>query len=101
MPALPTPADEPQSQPRQALSLLDSTSIIVGIIIGSAIYEISPTVAAGAEQWVAKWTGGLGSAWQDAAAAAAILGIWVLGGIVALLGAMCFAELGTAHPQAG
>src|SRR5262245_56008453 len=101
MPALPTPADEPQSQPRQALSLVDSTSIIVGIIIGSAIYEISPTVAAGAEQWATNFIPGLSSAWPEAAASTAILGVWMLGGIVALLGAMCYAELGTASPQAG
>jgi len=101
MPEAPASIEQAPSQPRQALSLLDSTSIIVGIIIGSAIYEISPTVAAGAEQWAAGWTAGLSSAWHGAAAAGAILGVWVLGGVVALLGAMCYAELGTARPQAG
>jgi hypothetical protein len=38
----------PQGLPRQQLSLLDSTSIIVGIIIGSGIYRSSPDIAAGA-----------------------------------------------------
>lgn len=76
------PASEP-SVPRQQLSLLDSTSIIVGIIIGSAIYEISPTVAAGAGSH-----GGM-------------LLVWLAGGLIALLGAMCYAELATAYPHAG
>jgi amino acid transporter len=71
------------SAPRQQLSLLDSTSIIVGIIIGSAIYEISPTVAAGAGSH------------------AGMLLVWLAGGLIALLGAMCYAELATAHPHAG
>ena len=49
MTALPSPP--PADQPRRELSLLDSTSIIVGIIIGSAIYQSSPIVAAGACDW--------------------------------------------------
>jgi len=105
-PASPSPAD----QPRRVLSLVDSTSIIVGIIIGSAIYEISPLVASSAGGWAEhlldSWVsrrGGLppSAAQLDFAATAAIIGVWVVGGIVALLGAMCYAELGTAYPQAG
>lgn len=88
------------SQPRQALSLLDSTSIIVGIIIGSAIYEISPAVAAGAIDWTFEWPQ-LGPARHDWFRAVAICGIWILGGCIALLGAMCYAELATAYPHAG
>src|SRR5262245_31257365 len=77
-------------QPRRELSLIDSTSIIVGIIIGSAVYEIAPRVASG--------VGGLvGADW----AYAGLIGVWILGGFVALVGAMCYAELATAYPQAG
>jgi amino acid transporter len=94
----PATSADAASQPRRELSLLDSTSIIVGIIIGSAIYEISPAVAAGA----ADWTNDLLPAWHhESFRALAMLGVWILGGIVALLGAMCYAELGTAHPHAG
>src|SRR5262245_26858602 len=95
----PLPAEA--SQPRRALSLLDSTSIIVGIIIGSAIYEISPVVAAGAGDLVAERLSWLRPAQQGAAQIVAILGVWVMGGVVALLGAMCYAELATAYPHAG
>jgi amino acid transporter len=69
--------------PGKELSLFDSICIIVGIVIGAGIYEITPTVAA-------CMGGGLG-----------ILGIWLLGGILALTGALCYAELAAAYPQQG
>src|SRR3954469_15003828 len=68
-------------QPSRTLSLLDTTSITVGIIIGSAVYRIAPDVVAGAGQWS--------------------LALWVVGGLVALAGAMCYAEMATAFPQVG
>jgi APA family basic amino acid/polyamine antiporter len=89
---------DPIGLPRQQLSLIDSTSIIVGIIIGSAIYEISPLVAAGATGWAA---GYVSPHWQATAGLVATMGVWVLGGAIALLGAMCYAELATAFPLAG
>ena len=57
--------------PSQQLSLLDSTSIIVGIIIGSGIYRSSPDIAAGAGRFAsgmaAQW--GLTSTSQENALA--------------------------------
>jgi basic amino acid/polyamine antiporter, APA family len=69
--------------PRKELSLFDSICIIVGIIIGAGIYEITPTVAACMGGWVG------------------ILGIWLAGGLLALAGAICYAELATAYPHDG
>ncbi len=69
--------------PKKELSLFDSTCIIVGIIIGAGIYENAPTIAAGASGW------------------AGVLGIWLVGGLVALAGALCYAELATAYPYQG
>jgi basic amino acid/polyamine antiporter, APA family len=69
--------------PRRQLSLFDSTSIIVGIIIGSGFYETSPTVA----QCV-------GGPW-------ALAGVWTLGGLFALIGSVCYAELAIAYPDEG
>jgi len=69
--------------PQKALSLFDSTCIIVGIIIGVGIYETAPLVAAS-----------MGS-WQGA------LAIWLAGGLLALTGALCYAELASAYPQEG
>jgi basic amino acid/polyamine antiporter, APA family len=69
--------------PQKELSLFDSICIIVGIIIGAGIYEITPTVASCMGGWVG------------------ILGIWLAGGLLALTGAMCYAELATAYPRDG
>ena len=70
-------------EPKRELSLFDSVCIIVGIIIGAGIFETAPTVAA--------CMGGLGGA----------LGIWLVGGVLALTGALCYAELATAYPREG
>jgi len=69
--------------PKKELSLFDSVCIIVGIIIGAGIYEITPTVAACMGGWIG------------------ILGIWLAGGLLALAGAICYAELATAYPHDG
>jgi APA family basic amino acid/polyamine antiporter len=99
MSATESSAADINQQPRRALSLFDSTSIIVGIIIGSAIYESSPLVAAGAIDWTFDYP--IGRASYDWLRYLLVCGIWIAGGVVALLGAMCYAELGTAYPHAG
>jgi amino acid transporter len=77
------PSSSSAPGPRRQLTLLDSTSIIVGIIIGATIYEASPTIA-----------GCTPNAWW-------LMGVWVLGGVLALIGALCYAELATAYPLDG
>lgn len=52
--------------PKKELSLFDSTCVIVGIILGAGIYEITPTVASCMNSWEG------------------ILGIWLIGGVLAL-----------------
>ena len=69
--------------PKKELSLFDSSCIIVGIIIGAGIYETAPTVAACMGGWVGT------------------LGIWLVGGLLALAGALCYGELATAYPREG
>ncbi len=69
--------------PEKKLSLFDSTCIIVGIIIGAGIYETGPVVAAS-----------MGSG-------AGVISIWLAGGLLALSGALCYAELATAYPREG
>ncbi|MEX2173875.1 MAG: amino acid permease [Pirellulaceae bacterium] len=94
----------PLALPRQRLSLLDSTSIIVGIIIGSGIYQSSPTIATGAGRFAEEIGPRLGVTTGDGQgllALAALLGVWLVGGLIALVGAACYSELGTAFPRAG
>ena len=69
--------------PKKELSVFDSTCIIVGIIIGAGIYETAPTVAA----CMVSPTG--------------TLTIWFIGGLLALTGALCYAELATTYPRQG
>lgn len=71
------------TQPRRQLTLLDSTSLVVGIIIGAGIYQMAPDIAKGADN---PW---------------ALIGLWILGGALSLCGALCYAELATTYPQAG
>jgi basic amino acid/polyamine antiporter, APA family len=69
--------------PRRELSLFDSVSIIIGVVIGAGIYETSPVVAANVSgQW-------------------GLIGVWILGGLLSLAGALCYAELATAYPKEG
>ena len=76
-------AEEGPAVPRRQLTLWDSTSIIVGIIIGSSIYESTPLVA------------------RSVSGVAALTAAWLLGGLLSLLGALCYAELISAYPADG
>ena len=73
----------PSAAPRRQLTLFDSTCLIVGIIIGAGIYRSSPEIA--------KLTPNV--AW--------LMGLWLLGGALSLIGALCYAELATAYPKEG
>src|SRR5207249_4679591 len=73
----------PMADLKRQLGLLDATMINVGTIIASAIFIVPSAIASG-----------LG------ATAPAIL-VWVVGGLISLLGALAVAELGAAMPDAG
>jgi len=67
----------------RGLSLLDATLLIVGSVIGSGIF-FAPSIMAGYLQ-----SPGL------------LLGLWVVGGLLTLAGALSYAELAAAMPRAG
>lgn len=69
--------------PKRQLTLLDSICIIVGIIIGSGIYKSTPLIA------------------SNVADLNQLIGLWLFGGFIALVGALCYAELATTYPQDG
>lgn len=68
---------------KRSLRLFDGLAMVVGIMVGSGIFRTPGLVA---QQ--------LGRPWLTFVA-------WVLGGLLALLGALVFAELATRHPKAG
>lgn len=76
-------AQAPVTELRRQLGLLDSTMINVGTIVASAIFIVPSVIASTVH-----------------ASLPAIL-VWVVGGVVSLLGALSIAELGAAMPQAG
>lgn len=78
-------ATPPRAQPAEAapLRVRDAIGLIVGIVVGAGIFSAPPIVAANAPS----------AAWMLAA--------WVIGGLISVAGAMCYAELATAHPNAG
>ena len=65
------------------LSLFDATMLVMGGIIGAGIF-LNPAVVA-----------------QRVPTPGLTIGVWVLGGAVAMAGALCFAELGALKPHAG
>lgn len=71
------------NEPIRRLTLLDSTCMIVGIIIGSGIYRTTPEIA------------------RQVAGPGQLMLIWALGGLLTLVGSLCYAELTTAFPRAG
>ena len=90
-----------ETGPKRGLSLFDSTCIIVGIIIGAGIYKTVPGVAGGVSNmaaWLQSHVGGLSlEAWRWLC----VLGIWGLGGLLSLFGALGYAELASAFPREG
>lgn len=65
------------------LGMWDAVSIIVGIIIGVGIFKTPADI--------------FGAVSHPAYA----IGLWILGGALALIGALCFAELASAYPRSG
>ena len=65
------------------LSTWDTVSIIIGIVIGSSIFETAPAIF---ENVYNPWQG---------------LGIWLFCGVLSFIGALCYAELATTYPRYG
>ncbi|MGH8503411.1 MAG: APC family permease [Gammaproteobacteria bacterium] len=73
----------PGGAPRPMLRFRDGIGLVVGIVVGAGIFS-APSIVAG-----------------NAADPLIMLSAWVLGGLISLAGAMCYAELATMHPHPG
>ncbi len=67
----------------RGLGLLDSTFLVVGVIIGSGIFLTTGVMA------------------ESLPSAPLLMLAWVVGGLIAMTGALTYAELGAAMPEAG
>lgn len=71
------------SEPKASLSVFDAVIIMVGLVIGIGIFRTPAIVASNVDSELA------------------FVAVWVAGGLVTLIGALCYAELAAAHPHAG
>jgi APA family basic amino acid/polyamine antiporter len=71
------------AHPKPALKMTDAIALIVGIVVGAGIFRTPSLVAA------------------NTASSSMFLLIWVFGGLVSLVGALCYAELTTTFPNTG
>ncbi|MDB9373202.1 APC family permease [Nodularia sphaerocarpa] len=71
------------ADPKSLLTLSDAVALIVGIVIGAGIFQTPALVAV------------------QAGSDIAVLLLWFAGGLVSLVGALCYAELATAYPNVG
>jgi amino acid transporter len=72
-----------KAAPRRILSTADGVVLVVGLVVGAGIFRAPPLVASNVPDVVA------------------ILAVWLIGGGIALIGALCYAELASAYPHAG
>jgi basic amino acid/polyamine antiporter, APA family len=77
------PDDETRETQRPRISVLQGVAFIVGIVVGIGIFK-SPQIVA-----------------QSVTHEAAFVLIWIAGGVLTLVGALVYAELGSAYPSGG
>nr|WP_199349539.1 amino acid permease [Nostoc flagelliforme] len=69
--------------PKPSLTLSDAVALIVGIVIGAGIFQTPALVA------------------SQAGSDIAVMFLWLMGGVISLVGALCYAELATVYPDVG
>ncbi len=67
----------------RSLSVFDAVLITVGVIVGAGIFRTPSVVAA------------------NAGSAEGLVLLWVAGGAISLIGALCYAELASSYPERG
>ena len=77
------PDPDREEPPRASISVMQGVAFIVGIVVGIGIFK-SPQLVA-----------------QSVTSEAAFIVLWVVGGLVTLIGALVYAELGSTYPSGG
>lgn len=68
---------------KPSLSVFDAVTILVGIVVGIGIFRTPSLVA------------------EHVGSEFAFIAVWIFGGLLTLIGALCYAELAAAHPHSG
>lgn len=68
---------------KRTLSVLQASTMLVGMVLGIFIFEAPGLVA------------------RNTTSPTEFLGLWLLGGVITLIGALCYAELATTYPDSG
>jgi basic amino acid/polyamine antiporter, APA family len=69
--------------PAKTLSPFDATAIILGVVIGAGIFKTPSLVAA------------------NSGSESMVMLLWLMGGVISFVGALCYAELTTTYPDSG
>ena len=77
------PDPDRDASPRASISVVQGVAFVVGIVVGIGIFK-SPQLVA-----------------QSVTSEAAFILLWVVGGLVTLIGALVYAELGSTYPSGG
>jgi basic amino acid/polyamine antiporter, APA family len=72
-----------QDEPKRHISVLYVVFLAVGMVVGAGIFK-SPALVA-----------------ENAGSVPAVYGVWIVGGLISLVGALCYGELATAYPSPG
>jgi len=78
-----TPPQDAAATPQRLLDVRHAIAVCVGMVIGAGIFRTSPNVA------------------QNVGSTVPLFAAWALGGLLSVLGALCFAEMAAAFPHAG
>ncbi len=70
-------------KPLPTFTTLSSIAVVVGIVVGTGIFSLPPIVAG------------------HSASGQQFIMFWIAGGVISLLGALCYAELGSSRPDVG
>jgi len=77
------PAEGKPRELRRGLGLTDASAIVMGTVIGTGIFLVPSTIA------------------REVGSVAGVFLVWLVGGLLSLAGALSYAELGAAFPEAG
>jgi basic amino acid/polyamine antiporter, APA family len=67
----------------RGLGVWSATAIVIGSMIGTAIFLVPSEIS------------------RDVGSVAQVVAVWLIGGVMVLFGAFCYAEMGAAMPEAG